>query len=224
MDLLWNDVCDAACDREECIFYSPGDDDFDSILWYDLDYLDYAADNRNCPYNRSTDTDDYALCNESAHYAAANDLNIYLDPNVPEDTYDICDLGWIGDNSCDDSCRLDDCGNDGGDCDEGQQCAEDTFCALGYEYWGILIGSRSNINHTEFCSSLWDVTLALLQVNPTEECLYYLEQYDYNADGMLNFREAVPFVQDGSYADFAGNPRGPQLNCSECTGMALYNV
>ncbi len=79
------------------MFYVPGDEDFEDVLHYDG--WGFAADNRNCPYNASTDAYDYAQCHESARFAAEENLNVYLDPNVPEETYHICGVGWIGDNN-----------------------------------------------------------------------------------------------------------------------------
>ncbi len=124
----------------------------------------------------------------------------------------------------DDSCRVDECNNDGGDCDEENQCADESYCATGYDYWNILIGSSSKINHTDFCTLYWDLVGTLVGQEPPEECLYYMEKYDYSKDGMLNFREGVPLVYDAVWADWKGNPRGGQLNCSSCIGMDLYNI
>merc|ERR1712083_317109 len=109
----------------------------------------------------------------------------------------------------------------GGSCDVGKMCAEDTFCYIGYTYWTALIGTSSKMNHTDFCSLYWNLALMMMGEQPDEECLYYMEKYDYNEDGMLNFRESVPFVYDGARYSFEGNTRGPQINCSLCIGMDL---
>ena len=224
MDLLFgNRVCDDVCNKKECMFYSHGDLVFESVSYAFYDDYDhpanfYAADNRNCAYNVSTVA--YSACNASTAVT-----NVYLDPNVPAETYDICDIAWIGDNGCDDSCRVTECGNDGGDCADGQQCTEDTFCALSYTYWTVLLGSATKINHTDFCTLHWDLVIATINANPAEDCPYYMEQHDYNNDGMLNFRESVPIIYDGIVNDFEGDDaRGPQINCSDCLPVGTYNA
>ena len=219
MDLLWNEDCDEECDKEECMMYSSGDTNFDSVDYMSWgDGLYYAADYWHCPYNISTD--DYLACNAST---AAESM--YLDPNVPEDSYNLCDgdSGWIGDQLCDDSCRVDECGNDGGDCADGVMCAEETLCYTVYTYWTVF-ATTPNVNHSYICGHRWLLIQEAMGLEAPEECEYYMELYDYNGDEKMNFRETVPFVYSGVGRDFVETPRGPQINCSLCIGMDLYNI
>merc|ERR1712053_27133 len=107
---------------------------------------------------------------------------------------------------CDDTCRTEGCHDDGGDCDEGNK-------------W----------NATYFCDDIWPVMLDILgpSVAPVMNCSGYVNKYDYSGDDHLNFRELVPLGYDALYDEmffFAGNSRGPQVNCSECWGMENWNV
>ena len=62
------------------------------ITHTDEDGQVYAADMYRCPYNVSTA--EYPLCNASAAQS------IYVDPNVPTEQYDFCNVIYIGDGVC----------------------------------------------------------------------------------------------------------------------------
>ena len=127
-------------------------------------------------------------------------------------------------NPGDDSCRVDACGNDGGDCAYGNQCIDDGRCSRIYSFWSYFNDNAVTVNHTWFCGYLWQVLIDTLELNAPKDCMYYMNDTDYNGDGALNFRELVPFGYLWSTQWNDNDKRGPGLNCSECTGMATYNA
>ena len=48
-----------------------------------------------------------------------------------------------------------------------------------------------------------------------------MQEYDFNDDYFINFREWIAVGGDSYYEEEA-KPR--QLNCSECVGMQYYNI
>ena len=177
-----------------------------------------AADIYQCPYNVSSD--EYPLCTESSSES------IYLDPNVPTEKYDLCQTTWIGDGLCDDSCRISDCGDDGGDCDDGNGCVEDGYCNEMHEAWTYFSLGQDKVDHSYVCTTIWPIMITTLGAAPPNgtECWYYVNDSDYNGDGMLNFRELVPLAYIAFVAEWEMHEREAQVNCSECTGMESYNV
>lgn len=91
VDLLSNDVCDAECNNEYCMWFRFGS----SFTTPQINEYGRAADDQQCPYNESSDSSmNYTLCAESAADSA------YIDPNLPTDYYALCDSSWIGDGIC----------------------------------------------------------------------------------------------------------------------------
>ena len=106
---LANNHCDPGCDSEYCIAY-----DEKNIMKRDLEFsvetmltetvndTIYAADAFKCPWNGTSSftnlSDEYPFCSDSSAES------IFIDPNVPSDTYDLCDSEWIGDMLCGMAC------------------------------------------------------------------------------------------------------------------------
>ena len=91
LDLYSNDVCDPECDTIYCMRYIYGTETFSNpaTLTRDNGTL-YAADAYHCEYIVTEDA--YPRCNESTASES-----IYIDRNVPQDKYKLCQLNWIGD-------------------------------------------------------------------------------------------------------------------------------
>ena len=87
-----------------------------------------------------------------------------------------------------------------------------------------LFGASVRVNHTAICSTIWVMMQIGLDYEIPGECAYYMDKYDYNSDGKMNFREAVPFMFDAVVTGMEGNTKGPNINCSECVGMDTYNA
>ena len=105
LDKLMNDRCDPECSNKYCVIY----DELDHYAQSDDELLKlmrtetrngtvFAADNMMCPWNGSL------ISSESTEYPPCNGSvtgSIYVDPNVPEDAYSLCQESWIGDEFCD---------------------------------------------------------------------------------------------------------------------------
>ena len=89
--------------------------------------------------------------------------------------------------------------------------------------WSLL-EDPVKFNHTDFCSTIWMIMQIGLEYEIPGECEDYMNKYDYNSDGAMNFREAVPFMFDAVVNGMEGNTKGPNINCSECVGMDIYNA
>ena len=91
MELLFgNNECDPECNNAECMGYDYGSTTFNNPKTATKDDgKEYAADSTNCLYNVSAE--EYPSCTESD--AAESP---YIDENVPEEDYTLCDATWIG--------------------------------------------------------------------------------------------------------------------------------
>merc|ERR1712129_585249 len=169
-----------------------------------------AADLTNCRYNA---TFEYAECAESA----ADSL--YMGPNVPTNRYDLCEAGWIGDGICDDSCYVEDCSWDGGDCDPGHGCASGGICSTMWLAWSYYAGDDVKLNTSYVCGTMWPSLQLILGVgvdeNESRTCEEIFTDDDFNKDSMINFREVVPIGYSIQQGD---ERRGLQVNCSDCCG------
>ena len=128
----------------------------------------------------------------------------------------------------DDTCRVEECGNDDEDCTEQNMCLDDGACHIFWTVWSFMSEGEDRLN-TSTCDTQWSIVMNALGLNPLEECEYYLTEYDYNGDGFLNYRESLPF----SYVWYLGTEnsekyepdyKGPNINCSSCSGMDVYNI
>ena len=133
---------------------------------------------------------------------------------------------------CDDVCRVEACGNDGSDCDEGAQCVEGSLCRQIYRFWNFL-GDGNKWNTTYFCDAMWPRMMDILVIDnwspvisQGKQCEEYMDEYDYNGDDHMCFRELVPLAYDAMKwpALLYHDHKGTHMNCSECWGMDNYNL
>ena len=154
-------------------------------------------------------------CTISAYYS------IYVDPNVPSSEYWKCPESWIGNGLCDDSCRTEECSWDNGDCDEDNMCIDGSMCATVYTFWNIFFKPETyTVNHTYVCNEVWPVAVSYFGVDPGN-CTARLQQYDYNSDLHMNFREFVVFGLD---CINPGQSVYSQVNIYQCIGVQNYNL
>merc|ERR1712087_690244 len=126
---------------------------------------------------------------------------------------------------------------DGGDC-ENRDCFGG-HCGNLYMAWVYLAGSKHHLNHSSICTDgTFEEAISLMDLDEEDfvECEVLLEQYDYNQDSRINFREFTALgysagTSTGSNFDsnntdgFLGAfSRSANVNCSVCTGMEFYNV
>ena len=126
----------------------------------------------------------------------------------------------------DDSCNVDQCGNDLTDCHEDKQCAEGTVCRQIYRFWNFL-GDGNQWNTTTFCDgTLWTIFTDKLRVDLDwwMTCDYFMNRYDFNDDGFVNYRELTALGYTALYDKFYDWGRASQVNCSFCWGMDDYNI
>merc|ERR1712241_989853 len=109
----------------------------------------FAADSYQCPWN-ITWNETYLQCTESAAES------IYIDPNLVEGSYRLCQPSWIGDGICDDTCMVSECGYDLGDCSEVHGCSYDG-CLLIYRAWEYFAdeNDRTWFNHSFVCDTMY---------------------------------------------------------------------
>eukprot|EP01084_Bolivina_argentea_P077634 140859_1 len=207
MDKLMNSKCDPGCNNHYCSGYEWGSNMIRSMasksdLWNCDDVITNISG---------------IMMNHTCHESAKQ--SIYIDGNVPDDPYNYCDIVWIGDGECDDTCRTNECMNDNGDCDLG--CVGDT-CNTMYEAWIALVGATIyKVDHDNFCTNIWPIIVAFFGDDNGGDCNVILENADYNNDKSVNFREFVVV----SYAYAGGDrPKGTQINCSHCIGTEYYNI
>ena len=86
-----------------------------------------------------------------------------------------------------------------------------------------MVEGESKVKHDTFCNETWPV-LESINMDSPENCSYYMEQFDYNMDGYVNYREIVPFGYLWIVQGFYEDNKGPNINCSLCSGMDVYNV
>ena len=221
VDKIANNQCDADCDNPYCIAYGELHADEDDIIdsetmltVQDANGTVYAADGFQCPWNGSMSTsntsEEYPFCSESST------RSVFLDENVPEDTYSAtCDPSWIGDTVCDDACRIEDCGYDEDDCNSG--CI-DELCPILDSVWTHFNNGRYQMNYTHGCEVLVPTALAYFGLEDVGNCTQRVESLDYDGNGMMNFREFVVFGWQTLYG-IEDYMRSPQVNCSQCSDM-----
>eukprot|EP01083_Nonionella_stella_P195392 719808_1 len=211
-DLYTNDVCDEGCDNDYCVEYE--DVSFETKWIYNSSGKWRAADLWHCEI-------DYTLnkptCEDSnSSYVSHEMVDEYNE-------YIKCEPDWIGDSDCDDSCRTNECDQDGGDCALGSTCIANS-CKYIYDAWLLFVGFEVyNVNISYFCNSVYPKAIYVMNTNPLENvsCENGTDIYDFNRDGYVNFRE---FAFLGYWFAGGGTQKGKQLNCSECIGMEYYNV
>ena len=127
----------------------------------------------------------------------------------------------------DDTCRKSECGDDGSDCSEEQQCAEGGICRQIFRFWRFL-GDGFKWNTTYFCEEKWPI-FERIAGETVFGCEYYMAEFDYNGDDHMNYRELTvigynaminPYWYLWNRPDF----RAPNINCSSCYGMETYNI
>jgi len=219
-DLLNNAQCDAECNNDFCVSYhygssfvAPNVRSLTANVSGTPTELTVAADFYRCPY--SGPSNEHPLCEDAAAES------VYLDDNVAEESYSLCHWTWIGDGICDDSCRRSECGDDGGDCDEGSGCTAGGFCSAMFSRWRMFSGDGSKLKHSTVCEEVWGA-LDIATPNTTN-CSHFVEEHDYNGDGMTNFREILPIGALAVVFKFEVDVKGPQINCSQCIAPDLYH-
>ena len=116
---------------------------------------------------------------------------------------------------------------DEGDCEDGNMCLDDGICNIIWTVWGFISEGQDRLNSSA-CNTTWPIAMNALGLTSIYECEYYLAEYDYNGDGFLNYRESLPFSYhwyfEGLSEGTVHNYKAPNINCSECSGMDVYNI
>eukprot|EP01083_Nonionella_stella_P247380 857758_1 len=211
-DLYDNDVCDDVCNNQYCMGYS------DKYLTQPhLTHDGRGPDNFRCTVNysssESSELDNLSL---SSNLTCEESNSTYTDLTHEEQ---IC--SWVGDGSCDDFCRTDECNQDAGDCDPGS-CINNV-CSYIHSAWLLFVSpSEFIVNISYFCETIYPNAVLIFGVDPFQDVsCYEVSLWDWNNDSFLNFRE---FTHVAYWFAGGSGSKGKQLNCSECIGMEHYNV
>lgn len=128
--------------------------------------------------------------------------------------------------SGDDTCRVGECGDDGGDCLEERQCAEGGICRQIFRFWRFL-GDGFKWNTTYFCEDKWPIFNRVAGV-PDFVCEHYMNEFDYNEDNAMNGRELTALGYNAMRNPYwfygSSDSRAPQIRCESCWGTEVYNV
>ena len=106
-------------------------------------------------------------------------------------------------------------------------CDDDGTCSTIYLVWIYISGGQDRISHAEMCADtgMWDVVVIdALNYDPPESCEYYANFSDFNNDSYMNFREMVPLGYISSTNSWLTTRKELQINCSDCSGMDVYNI
>ena len=120
---------------------------------------------------------------------------------------------------CDDSCRVEDCGMDGGDC---HSMCSDLPCTIFNQVWNYFADGYYAINHSYACQTMYPAVLIYLGKESEHNCSQWIKTIDYDEDKHLNFRETVAFGTQ-IINDDESDLKAPQVNCSQCMEMEYYN-
>ena len=217
-DMIFNDECDQECINLYCSGYDWGSN-FEPEQGHLFEHI-------TCKYNNSDYYDKFRNINISQTCEKMSYYSPFVDRNVAwfEKGGPTCAGEWIGDGSCDDACRVDDCLNDNGDCELG--CIE-TDCNSIYSVWQLaqqmVGGEQYKINNSIACRDVFPELEAILNVDSSVYggCEGAVAEFDFNEDGYINFREWTAMAFD-FFSTQEGKAR--QVNCSQCVQMEYYNI
>eukprot|EP01083_Nonionella_stella_P016088 44970_1 len=237
-ELYTNDVCDKECDNDYCQeYFNP------TLQTKKIRIRDelVGPDMWNCAVNNSVrwqyeeqSNVSLAIASNSSNITCSESTSSYVSDEFRNkfDFYAKCEDVMIGDTQCDDMCRTDECNQDGGDCEPGS-CALNV-CKFIYDAWISFFGpSTYNVNRTHFCDVYRETIFPTLGTlfgtdHWTDAFVAYpctnASDYDFNEDRYVNFREftfLAYWMSDGMGTRLQ---KAKQVNCSDCIGMAYYNV
>eukprot|EP01083_Nonionella_stella_P268263 906789_1 len=223
-ELFTNKVCDEGCWNDYCVGYKHGSKFGNAFTRMG----EGVADLLTCPMEHYR----YSFSEETQDTCGSGD-SIYVqnrDPKVNK----TCVTLWIGDGFCDDACRIDDCLDDSGDCD--QECTNDP-CSMIADIWSTVQSILSangnpqhNFDHASFCELFVILAPQFIDIDSSLNCSYLVNYFDFNHDKYVNFREIVGFglqVAHRSNDDQHWHEidhQYSQVNCSACTEMKYYNA